>query len=85
MTNQARFVQMIIDGKLVISKKKKSVLIAELQEKGFKAFPKVTEAVKALDTQLAPEDGEESEEAGADVASDGYDYLLNVRLWYLST
>lgn len=79
MTNQARFVQMIIDGKLVISKKKKSVLIAELKEKGFKPFPKVTEAVKALDTQLAPEEGEESEETVAGIPSDAYDYLLNVR------
>ncbi|RMZ90974.1 hypothetical protein DV736_g1814, partial [Chaetothyriales sp. CBS 134916] len=40
LTNQARFVQMIIDGKLVISKKKKSVLIAELRKLDFDPFPK---------------------------------------------
>lgn len=79
-TNQARFVQMIIDGKLVVSKKKKSALITELKEKGFKPFPKVAEAVKAGETeQVVEEEGEEEgEEANTKVASNAYDYLLGV-------
>jgi DNA topoisomerase-2 len=74
-TNQARFVQMIIDGKLVISKKKKAVLIAELKEKGFKAFPKVVEAVKAGENEPVVEDEDSPEET---FASNAYDYLLGV-------
>jgi DNA topoisomerase II len=76
-TNQARFVQMIIDGKLVISKKKKALLISELKEKGFKAFPKVSDAVKAGEAEQVVE--EDSEEANVEVASNAYDYLLGVR------
>ncbi|KAH8689414.1 DNA topoisomerase II [Talaromyces proteolyticus] len=82
-TNQARFVQMIIDGKLVISKKKKSVLITELKEKGFKAFPKVAQAVKAGETaEVVEEDG--SEEAEAEIDSSAYDYLLGMPIWSLT-
>jgi DNA topoisomerase II len=66
---------MIIDGELVISKKKKAVLIAELRAKGFKAFPKVADASKAGELEPAVED-EEAEEA--DVGSNVYDYLLGV-------
>jgi DNA topoisomerase-2 len=79
LTNQARFVQMIIDGKLVVSKKKKAILITELKEKGFKAFPKVAEAVKAGETEQVVEEEENSEEANTEVASNAYDYLLGVR------
>jgi DNA topoisomerase-2 len=79
-TNQARFVQMIIDGKLIISKKKKPTLIAELKEKGFKAFPKVADAVKAGETEPAMEDEEASQDAEVDIASNAYDYLLGVSL-----
>lgn len=79
LTNQARFVQMIIDGKLVVSKKKKATLITELKEKGFKAFPKVAEAVKAGETEQVVEEEENSEEANTEVASNAYDYLLGVR------
>lgn len=77
LSNQARFVQMIIDGSLVISKKKKSDLIAELKEKGFKAFPKVVDAVKAGEDEPLAEDEEDSEDA--EIGSDAYDYLLGVR------
>ena len=79
LTNQARFVQMIIDGKLVVSKKKKAILITELKEKGFKAFPKVAEAVKAGETEQVVEEEESSEEVNTEVASNAYDYLLGVR------
>ncbi|KAL2009643.1 hypothetical protein VTN00DRAFT_5450 [Thermoascus crustaceus] len=82
LSNQARFVQMIIDGTLVISKKKKTDLIAELKEKGFKAFPKVVDAVKAGEDEPLAEDEEDSEDA--EIGSDAYDYLLGMPLWSLT-
>ncbi|KAL1966208.1 hypothetical protein VTN77DRAFT_4760 [Rasamsonia byssochlamydoides] len=82
LTNQARFVQMIIDGTLVISKKKKPLLIAELKEKGFKPFPKVVEAVKAGENEPTVEEEESSEEV--EIASNAYDYLLGMPLWSLT-
>jgi hypothetical protein len=67
---------MIIDGKLVISKKKKAVLIAELKEKKFRAFPKSTDAAKAGELEAFMENEEEEEDASS--GSNGYDYLLGV-------
>ena len=76
-TNQARFVQMIIDGKLVVSKKKKLALVQELKEKGFKAFPKKAEAIK--EGELAPiADNDDDEEDDAQTGAAAYDYLLGV-------
>ena len=70
---------MIIDGKLVISKKKKSVLIAELQKLGFKSFAKVEDASKAGELERAIQ-GEEDEDNEPNVAAaaSSYDYLLGV-------
>lgn len=74
-TNQARFVQMIIDGKLVISKKAKAKLIHELKDKGFRPIPKGTDAAKEGETEkYVEEESEEEKELGSDV----YDYLLGV-------
>jgi hypothetical protein len=76
LSNQARFVQMIIDNKLTISKKKKSVLMAELKKLGFKAFGSVEDAKKAGEEQQAAEESESEEDAA--VGAHDYDYLLGV-------
>jgi DNA topoisomerase-2 len=68
---------MIIDGKLVISKKKKIDLIAELKQKGFKPIPKVAQAQKNGEMAPLVEDEEESEE-DVEIGSNAYDYLLSV-------
>ena len=78
-TNQARFVQMIIDGKLVVSKKRKLALVQELKEKGFKAFPKKGDAIK--EGELAPiaDNDEEEDEEDSQTGAAAFDYLLGVR------
>ena len=84
-SNQARFIKMIIDGKLVVAKRKKVDLIAELKQLGFKAIPKVVDANKQgkldsiLDKDNPDEDVDEDESTGASV----YEYLLGVsnRSW----
>ena len=75
-TNQARFVTMIIDGKLIVSKKKKKDLVTELKQKNFKPFPKVSDASKGGETEPVVEN-EESEE-GVETEANAYDYLLGV-------
>lgn len=70
-SNQARFIQMIIDGKLVVSKKKKADLVAELKSKGFMPFSIASSANK-----MEEEDEEESEDVSTGARS--YDYLLGV-------
>ncbi|OAT13642.1 DNA topoisomerase II [Blastomyces gilchristii SLH14081] len=78
LSNQARFVQMIIDGKLVISKKPKAQLVQELKEKGFKAIAKVSDAAKQ--GEKAPvvnrDDEESSDSEDTELAANSFDYLL---------
>lgn len=73
-SNQARFIQMIIDGKLVVSRKKKIDLVAELKQKGFKAISKIADASKINDLTPDPDNDEDSD----DVTGTSYDYLLGV-------
>lgn len=84
LSNQARFIQMIIDNKLVISKKKKPVLIAELKKLGFDPFPKKEDASKAGELEKLV--NEDDEEAGEDesMQASSYDYLLGMALWSLT-
>lgn len=79
MTNQARFIQMIIDGQLVVSKRKKVELVKELKAKNFKPIAKAVDAIK--EGELAPiaDDDEESEE-DVETGASSYDYLLGVRI-----
>lgn len=74
---------MIIDGKLVVSKKKKLVLIAELKAKNFKSIEKRVQAIE--EGELAPivEENEEAEE-NAKIGASGYDYLLGMPIWSLT-
>jgi DNA topoisomerase II len=78
MTNQARFIKMIIDGKLTVSKKKKTVLVQELKKLGFTPFPKVEDAKKAGEDEQAQDDEDDSEDVEAEVSANDYDYLLGV-------
>jgi DNA topoisomerase II len=82
-TNQARFVKMIIDGKLVVSKKKKMVLVQELRKFNFKPFPKVADAKKAGETDPTV-DEHSDEEAEAEAGASDYDYLLGMPIWSLT-
>ncbi|OJD18168.1 hypothetical protein AJ78_01780 [Emergomyces pasteurianus Ep9510] len=88
LSNQARFVQMIIDGKLVISKKPKTQLVKELKEKGFKPFPKVSDAAKEGENTSIVEENEDEDETSdnedTDIAANSYDYLLGMPLWSLT-
>ncbi|KAI9374692.1 DNA topoisomerase [Aspergillus egyptiacus] len=86
LTNQARFIQMIIDGELVVSKKKKSVLVGELKDKGFKPFPKVADAAKAGETEKVVEasDDEGEDEGDTQDLAHSYDYLLGMAIWSLT-
>jgi DNA topoisomerase-2 len=79
LTNQARFIKMIIDGKLVVSKKKKAVLMAELKKLNFQPFRKVEDASKAGELEnTAENDEEEDETSDGAIGARDYDYLLGV-------
>lgn len=83
LTNQARFVQMIIDGKLVISKKAKKALMQELRDLKFKPIStkQVTDVVEKEQDQNR---NDESEDEETEIGADAFDYLLGMPLWSLT-
>lgn len=86
LSNQARFVKMIVDKQLVVSNRKKNDLMAELRRLKFRPFPKVTKAKAAGETedvQLEDEE-DEAEETVKDAGATDYDYLLGMAIWSLT-
>jgi len=85
LTNQARFVKAIIDGKLVVSKKKKAVLVAELDKAQYKRFPKIADAKKQGEFEAVVEqDEDEAEDAETTAGGSDFDYLLGMAIWSLT-
>jgi len=87
LSNQARFVQMIIDSKLVVSKKKKAVLVAELDKHNFKRIPKVIDAKKEGEFEPVVDEGNEDESADdveTAAGANDFDYLLGMAIWSLT-
>ncbi|CAG8971259.1 hypothetical protein HYALB_00001425 [Hymenoscyphus albidus] len=83
LKNQARFVMEIIENKLVVSKKKKPVLVAELRKREYEAFSKVKDAQKAGETDDTVENDDEVAEDEDEGARD-FDYLLGMPIWSLT-
>jgi len=78
LKNMYRFIQEIIDGKLVVSKKKKDVLVEELRERKYEAFPKGQDKkAKSSDEELDQDEDPEEDASGG--SGRDYDYLLSVR------
>ena len=82
-SNQERFIREIIEGKLVVARKKKTALIAELKARDYSTLSDVADAVKEENLEPFLENDEESEAEG-DIKSNGYDYLLGMPLWSLT-
>jgi len=68
LSNQARFVLAVINGKLVVAKRKKTDIVTQMRTEGYKAIPKLA---KKLDTSNEPGGGNESEEEVEEAAADG--------------
>ena len=80
-SNQKRFIQMIIDRALIVSKKKKAVLVQELRDKSFTPFPKPKNALKEKEIDTMADKEQEQEEAeNEDTGAADYDYLLSVSI-----
>ncbi|KIJ60083.1 hypothetical protein HYDPIDRAFT_177534 [Hydnomerulius pinastri MD-312] len=86
LSNQARFVKMIVDKELVVSNRKKVDLMAELRRLKFRPFPKVPKAKAKAgenDDVLDREEEEEAEDEGVAGSTD-YDYLLGMPIYSLT-
>lgn len=82
LQNQARFIKEIIDGDLIVGKKKKDVLVRELRQRKYEAFPRGKDLKKkATDGEDDASGGEDNGDEDDDMADSGardYDYLLSV-------
>lgn len=79
LKNQYRFIQEIIDGKFVVSRKKKAVLVQELRDRKYEPFPKEdTKKPKSAEDEDEAEAEDDDDDQGGGSARD-YDYLLSVR------
>ncbi|CAG9332775.1 unnamed protein product [Blepharisma stoltei] len=87
ISNKVRFILMVINNELVINKKQKTVLVAELRRKGFTTKSELDKMftspqIHQSDKEVQENDQEESD-AGAIKAKE-YDYLLSMPLWSLT-
>lgn len=76
LTNQARFVKMIVDRELIISNRKKADIVVDLKKHKFRPFPKISKAKEAGEEEAALEQDDEDDKSNA---SD-YDYLLGMAI-----
>jgi DNA topoisomerase II len=83
LSNQARFVRLIISKELSVSNRKKADIVSELRAKGFRPFKKVSKAKAAGETADVVDADEEEEEQATGADSD-YDYLLGMAIWSLT-
>ncbi|KAK0391100.1 hypothetical protein NLU13_0602 [Sarocladium strictum] len=83
LSNQARFIKEIIDGELVVGRKKKDVLVQELRTRKYEPFPRGADAKKKTTEDEINEEHDEEEENMEGGARD-YDYLLSMPLWSLT-
>ncbi|KAI0791794.1 DNA topoisomerase [Abortiporus biennis] len=80
LTNQARFIRMIVNKELVINNRKKADIVAELRKLEFRPFPKIVKAKAAGETEEVLEQEEEEEEEKETGTTSDYDYLLGMAI-----
>lgn len=85
LTNQARFIQMIVSKELIVSGRKKADIVSELRKKNFRPFPKISKAKAAGENEEALDDLEamEAEEQETGATTD-FDYLLGMAIYSLT-
>ena len=82
ISNQYRFIQEIMEGKLVVSKKKKAIVVQELRDRKYEAFAKEDNkgGAKSKDDDDNVEEEDDDDATGAGSVRD-YDYLLSMSIY----
>lgn len=74
VTSQAKFVKMIIEGKLIVSNKRKKILIEELRNLDFPGFDKSNEPIQMKHSAIKTEtEGEQEDDNDEQEVNDEYD------------
>ena len=90
MSNRARFIKMVVDGELVISRKKKQVLMEELYRLEFTPHSRIVAKFKQAYNDIlgvsaaAEEESSDEEDASQDMRTGDFNYLLSMALWNLT-
>ncbi|ROW16813.1 hypothetical protein VPNG_01567 [Cytospora leucostoma] len=88
LKNMARFIEEIIDGKLVVYRKKRAVLVQELRDRKYEAFPRGESVKKPRNTDEEMDQDEEDEAEDLESNEPGagdYDYLLSMPIYSLTS
>jgi DNA topoisomerase-2 len=82
LSNKARFVEEVCTGELVVSNRKRTAILQELQDKGYDTFAKDS---KTSEETASPDDEEETPDTSSDATiAKGYEYLLGMKIWSLT-
>lgn len=82
LSNKARFVEEVCTGELVVSNRKRTEILQELQEKGYDTFAKDS---KTSEETTSPDDEEDTPDTSSDATiAKGYEYLLGMKIWSLT-
>lgn len=88
ISNRAKFITAIVNNELIVSRKKKKVLVEELYRKGYDPFSEINKLSKKeiyeqelLEKEENPED---NEEIVSGVSLKDYDYLLSMPIFSLT-
>ncbi|SBS92951.1 DNA topoisomerase 2, putative (TOP2), partial [Plasmodium ovale curtisi] len=88
ISNKTKFILAIINGELVVNKKKKKILVEELYRKGYDPYKDIHKVKKEeiFEQELleAAENPEDNEEIIAGVTVKDYNYLLNMPIFSLT-
>ncbi|KAL2461238.1 DNA topoisomerase 2 [Abeliophyllum distichum] len=88
LENKVRFIMDVVEGKIVVSNRRRADLVLELKEKGFTPFPKKAKTVEisvAGSTDVPEETEENSDMATSQgVRASDYDYLLSMSIGSLT-
>jgi len=91
LSNKARFILMVVNEELELRKKKKDILLKELQKLKFTPMSELNAIMKGKDKRVPDKkkkenEEEEGEEAGGEESAEksDYDYLLGMNLWSLT-
>ncbi|THU89449.1 type II DNA topoisomerase [Dendrothele bispora CBS 962.96] len=85
LSEQARFVQMIIERKLSVSGRKKADIVVDLKAHKFRPFPKKKKKKGPVEDEEAEQELEEvQEEEDQTGTTTDYDYLLSMPIWNLT-
>lgn len=82
LKNQARFIREINDGDLVVARKRKTVLVQELRERKYEAFPRKAEKKNTDEEMNKSQDEADDDEDALDGSASDYDYLLSVCFYF---